>query len=413
MKFLRKINRNLLLSLASMLLVISVGGYFVVEAIILGEAKETLLKKERLIKNQLSENENVTNLFPIIEIQKIPRKTLSEPVFKKIFIEDELDDELEPFLEYSNQFMVDGVLYSVELRQSIFESEDLILILAFTLFLLMLLSFVVSFFVAKKMNKTIWHNFEHNLLKIEKYSFNEKSELKLNNSNISEFDRFNKVVTKLTEKLKADYSSLKEFTENASHEIQTPLSIILLNLEEILQKDLDEDTMKKVVKSINATKRLSNLNQSLILLMKIENRQFSTDIELVLNELIEQKLNDFSSLLETKNISIDLKADQSFKVIMNEQLAEILITNLLTNAINHNITSGKIEIHVYKKELKICNSGVENSLSNTTIFNRFTKGNLKSTGLGLAIVKKICDTYNLEINYSKEKMHCFTIIVNR
>ena len=64
---------------------------------------------------------------------------------------------------------------------------------------------------------------------------------------------------------------------------------------------------------------------------------------------------------------------------------------------------------INEKEFKICNTGVSNTLTDETIFNRFEKGNSKSYGLGLAIVKNICSTHNLEIHYSKTDLHCFTI----
>lgn len=409
MKFLSIINRNFLISLTSMLLLITIAGYFIIQVIILNEARESLLELEQVIKVQMSETGKAATIFPIIEIETIDQPTTAAPVFNKIFIWDNNENELEPFLEYSNEIEINGVVYSIKLRQSIFESEDLILLLGITLFLLLLLSFAVSFFVAKKMNKTVWLDFEHNLFKIENFNFTGKSNLQLNESKIEEFDRLNKVISKMTEKLKTDYLSLKEFTENASHEIQTPLTVLMLNLEEILQQNLEEDTFRKVVASINAARRLSNLNQSLILLAKIENRQFVSDTEIALDALIKQKLDEFSSLIEIKALTVDTTIEHSFILTINEHLAEILVSNLLANAINHNIAGGKIEIVVLENKLKICNSGEENNLTNANIFNRFAKGNSRSTGLGLAIVKNICDAYNLWIDYSKKDMHCFTI----
>ena len=150
-----------------------------------------------------------------------------------------------------------------------------ILVGAFSI--LLLSSFGILFLINKKINTTVWTDFEHNLHEIESFNFSENNNLRLTVTGIEEFDRLNKVINNLTTKLKTDFQSLKEFSENASHEIQTPLSIVLLNLEEMLQQDLSEDIFRKVITSINALKRLSTLNQSLILLTKIENRQFSAD----------------------------------------------------------------------------------------------------------------------------------------
>lgn len=409
MKFLTKINRNYFLLLTLILIGVSIPGYFVIQVIILKDAKENILEKEYLIEKHLLKTGDVPNIYPTIEVKIIDRKTIEKPLFKEVLIENEHEEELEPFLEYSNQVKIGDQYYSIKLRQSSFERADLAIILALFLFILLLSAFGISFFITKKMNKSIWAEFEHNLREIENFSFSENKKLNLVNSDIEEFDRLDRVVNNLTEKLRSDYLSLKEFTENASHEIQTPLSIVLLNLEEVLQQEMTADTFKKVVSSINAIKRLSTLNQSLILLTKIENRQFKADKILIINDIVRRKIQEFETFFETKKLKIELHLEQDFKLKINEQLAELLIGNLLSNAVNHNIPGGSIRIFIQEKELKICNTGETNSLTDKTIFNRFAKGNSKSYGLGLAIVKNICETYNLEIHYSTNELHCFTI----
>ncbi|MBN2348311.1 MAG: HAMP domain-containing histidine kinase [Bacteroidales bacterium] len=409
MKFLDKVNRNFLSLLTTILLVCSLAGYFALHQIILNETKESLIDKENLLIKHITETDEMPNLYPILEVKKINELRVSEPEFRKIMIQDSTENELEPYLEYSNEIKVNGSFYSIKLRQSVFENEDLVIILAFSLFVILLIVFGISFFISKKMNKTIWANFEQNLFTIEHFNFNEKKKITLLESDIDEFDRLNKVIEILTEKLKTDYLSLKEFTENASHEIQTPLAVTLLNLEEVLQQDLNQETFKKVLTSINALKRLSILNQSLILLAKIENKQFKADKNISFKDLVDIKIQELTPLFESKKLTVELIFEQDFALLINNQLADILLNNLLSNAINHNNTGGSIKLVIRDHELIICNTGKSNSLTNKTIFNRFVKGTSKSYGLGLAIIKNICDTHNLEINYTKNSMHCFTI----
>jgi two-component system, OmpR family, sensor kinase len=409
MKFLTKINRNLFVTLVVILVLISVIGYFVLQFIITNEAKETLLNEEVVVVNQIAETGEIPNIYPLIAITKIERITSDQAEFHKIFIRNEQEDESEPFLEYSNQVKINESFYQIKLRRSLFESEDLVLMLSLILFILIFSSFLIMFFISKKMNKTVWSDFELNLREIEVFSFDLNKNIKLHPTHIEEFDRLNKVITGLTEKLMSDYQSLRQFSENASHEIQTPLSIALLNLDELLQENLDEEAFQKVVSSINALKRLSSLNESLILLTKIENKQFKADKAISLNEIIRRKLLEFDSLLVMKKLKVDLQSGAEFELKINEQLADILIGNLLSNAVNHNIRGGKITISIQDKILKICNSGESNDFSGENIFNRFSKGNSKSYGLGLAIVKDICTTHNLDINYHKNELHCFTI----
>ena len=319
---------------------------------------------------------------------------------------------MEPFLEFSIQERIGDSFYSIKLRQSTFENEDLVIILALTISLLLLSSFVILFFIGRRINKTIWSDFEQNLTKIENFDFNEKTDLHLVNSDIEEFDRLNRVVAKLTQKLKSDYMSLREFAEDASHEIQTPLSIARLSLDEILQQNPGKEIFEKVVAAINALKRLSSLNQSLLLLTKIENKQFKADQTISFIHITKRKLEEFDALLQMKKLTVERDFKEDFSVKMNQELAERLFNNLFSNAIHHNREGGTIKIQIKKDEFKICNSGLPNLLDNETIFNRFAKGNSKSHGLGLAIVKKICSTHLLHIHYTKNDLHCFTIHQN-
>jgi signal transduction histidine kinase len=409
MKFLYKINRNHLILFTAILLISSVAGFYILHHIILNATKESLVEKETLLIKQINETGEIPNLYPVIEVKKIDQLSDEEPEFKEILIQNDVEGELEPYLEYSNHVKINDSLYSIKLRQSIFENEDLVIILALYLFLIITVSFGVSFFISKKMNKTIWADFESNLRAIERFNFGDNKRITLLESTIDEFDRLNRVINSLTEKLIADYLSLKEFTETASHEIQTPLSVALMNLDEALQMDLNEEAFKKILTSINALKRLSALNQSLILLTKIENRQFKADGDLSLNDLISRKLQEFSPLFESKELDVELKYEQDFILKMNDQLADLLFNNLLSNAINHNLKGGSIQLVIRQAELIICNTGDPNSLTDDTIFDRFTRGNSKSFGLGLAIVRKICETHHLEIHYTNDKLHCFTI----
>jgi len=409
MKFLTRINRNYLILFALIMAGVTVTGYSILHVIIMREAKEKLLSKEYLIEKQIGNTGEIPNLHPIIEVQKTAGNELIKPSFRKVVIKNELENENETFLEYSNEIKINDSYYLIKLRQSAFENEDLVLILALTLFTLLASAFIISFFVTKRMNKTVWADFEHNLHEIESFSLSANSNISLIKSDTEEFERLNRVVTELTDKLKSDYLLQKEFTENASHEIQTPLSIALLNLEEILQHDLKEETFQKAATVISALKRLSGLNQSLILLSKIENKQFEANRSVSLKEIITRKLDEFSVLLETKALEVKVKIEQDFQIKLNEHLAELLINNLLSNAVNHNIRGGRISILMTGASLKICNTGEDNSLTNETIFNRFVTGNPKSYGLGLAIVRKICETHDMEINYYNDELHCFVL----
>ncbi|MBB3187576.1 sensor histidine kinase [Microbacter margulisiae] len=410
MKFLTKINRNFFILFGAMLLVISIADYFILDAMFLENAREGMLRNAMIIKHQIENTKELPLFDPLTKVTVIqkPSGKLKSSI-KEIDLYNTHEQEMEPYAEYNREVYVNGVYYNIQLRQKMLEKDDLILSIGTTLFLLLLITFSVSFFVNRKMNKTIWKGFENNLHEIEGFNLARKTPIHLEATNIDEFDRLNEIIYGLTKKIQTDYSSLKEFTENASHELQTPLSIVLFNLEELLQQPLNEEDFKKVVTSINALKKLSHLNQSLLLLAKIENNQFAATEDIDLLEIIERKLKEFEPLIHAKKIAVEWKEKTSCYWQINPYLAEILISNLLSNALNHNTPKGSISIRITKHELAICNTGVKSPLNDETIFNRFVKGDSKSHGLGLAIVKQICETHNATIHYEQGENHCFKL----
>jgi signal transduction histidine kinase len=410
MKFLSIINRNYLLTISILLVVTSFSAFFILKKTLAENVKEDLLESEQAIINELKNRNNLPNLYPTIETVLVSNDIAIERYFNEVMIKDLFDDgEKEPFMEYKNTVTINGKHYKIIVRKSLFEYEELLLAISIPLFSLLVLALLFTFLINRKLNKTVWRDFEYNLGVIKKFSFRNSEEIKLKKTNIQEFDELNDSITELTNKLLTDYQSLKNFTENASHEIQTPISIISVNLEEILQQNVTEQIFQLIVNTQQSLKRLSELNKNLLLLTKIENRQFLAKEELDFNRIVENKIEEFSPLIKSKSIKIDVKTDGIFQVKISHELAYILLNNLLTNAIKHNSINGKILIELSKSELKICNTGTTNKLTNETIFNRFTKENSQSYGLGLAIVKQICDTHKIKIDYIKSDVHCFIL----
>lgn len=409
MKFIQKINRNYLMLMPVLLLLATAGGYFALQSVIVMETRESLQDKYELIITHIREKGELPALPPLIEVSEQDSSVEATAGFSRIYLHNMAENEDEPFIEYVNSTRVNGRTYLIRLRQSLLETEDLLLILAGILFGLLLLAFAASFLINRRLTRSVWAGFENNLQRIEAFSFRQSGRLELINTGIDEFDRLKQVIESLTLKLQSDYQSLKAFTENASHEIQTPLSVIQLNLEELLQREPDKATFEKALAAINAARRLSTLNQHLILLTKIGNHQFPAIHETDLGDVIAAKLQELEPLISEKRLSLKVDKTGYFGVMLHIFLAETLISNLLSNAIRHNVMNGSIAIDISADSLSICNTGPDNTLSNETIFNRFTRGNLNSFGLGLSIVKNICETNQLKISYSKNLLHCFTL----
>ncbi len=268
--------------------------------------------------------------------------------------------------------------------------------------------YILNRFVFEK----VWSNFFDNLKKVREYNINSRKKLTLETSEIDEFNKLNTVLTQMVEKIQKDFTNLKELTENTSHEIQTPLAIIKSKAELLLQSEnISEKDAELIYSVLSTSERLSKLNKSLLMISKIENNQFEDNSIISVNEVTEKYIQNFKILFEAGNFKLFYKSsDLSIKI--NPVLLDVLISNLLKNAISHTEHGKKISILITQTVFEISNSGIPLKISPDDIFKRFKKGteDTERTGLGLEIVKKICDHYKIKIEYKyNNKKHIFSI----
>ncbi len=407
MKLLHKINQRYLISSAIVLLVGLVIFYFLINNIASREILEGLHASETRIVHELGKHETVPHLYPLIEVK--PTSKTGPAYVKDTTIFDPVEKENEVFKELNTFRKINGQNYHIIIRALAVEKKDIVSSIFLSIAVIFLLLVGTLYFINKKTTATVWLPFYQNLAILKKFSLKENRKVFLHQTGITEFDELNKAVSGLTEKVRADYLSLKEFTENASHEIQTPLSVILMNLEEILQQNLPEKELTKIYQAYEAARRLSSLNSHLLLLTKIENGQFEAE-NTVLNDVIPLRLEAFQPLIKSAGLHANLVIKGIFQVKMHKVLVDILINNLLSNAIKHNRKGGEIRITISENLLEVCNPGIPEPLDEKEIFNRFVKKGSKGLGLGLAIAKRICDTHHLHLRYAfAENRHCFTV----
>ncbi len=198
-----------------------------------------------------------------------------------------------------------------------------------------------------------------------------------NESIIDEFKDLRLTINAMIERIQSDYFNLKEFTENASHEIQTPLSIIIAKAEILLQtKNIDNKILQDIKGIYEAANRLSKLNHGLTLLTKIENRQYVHKEIVNVTEIINRVLSNLSELIEIKNIKLNKRIMANPILILNPDLAYILFSNLINNAIKHNLEEGSINIEVAESQFSISNSGPPLNIEAKNLFLRFKRAKI-------------------------------------
>lgn len=210
--------------------------------------------------------------------------------------------------------------------------------------------------------------------------------------------------------IKKSFQVEKQFTQNASHELQTPITVIKTALESLLQSpNLQEHDYKDIEIILKNTNKLSRINQALVLLSRIRS-YYNDNVEKVLiNDLADNLLEEYRERLDHAGIKIVKSYDNELYFEMNKTLCEIMIGNLISNAIRYNLKKGgHIEVKIKGNNIRIENTGKVLTKNPEDLFDRFSRDNDNpdSLGLGLSIVKTICDYSNLIVDYyHKDGLH--------
>lgn len=266
--------------------------------------------------------------------------------------------------------------------------------------LLVVLVTLMSLFLSKR----ILSPFHHMIHAIKQFNLKQQTPILGRPTTTKEFKELNYFLENMSAKALYDYRVLKEFSENISHEIQTPLTIIRGKLELLMDKGVTEEQSHHINAIHNAVQKLSSVNHSLVLLTKLENLEFSSKEKINLSLLLENLFQSFQELMEMKSIVLKKEIRPDVEIPMSYPLAEILMNNLLGNAIRHNVINGQIEVKLFKNSMVLSNTGNPPTVNPEELFKRFKKGNQSSssTGLGLSIVKQICDLADIKIRYQFE-----------
>ena len=313
------------------------------------------------------------------------------------------DEEHIPYRQLTFTTNQNGRYYQYTILKSLMDLDDLlestILAMAWIFLLLLTGLAAVNYFV----NKHTWRHFYDTLDRVKRYSLSQHEPILLQESSTKEFQELNDVLNSMTRKIHSDYLNLKEFTENASHEIQTPLAIVSSKLELLMQSNnLDQDQAKLLTDMQASISRLARLNKSLILLTRIGNREFKEIESIPLHEIVAEQLEQLQEVIEIHQLTLCPPAITTVFKHMNRGLAEVLVSNLLLNAVRHNKPGGEILVSLKKEELCIMNSGEELDEPTDKLFERFMSGNgtTGSLGIGLALVSRICELYHMIPVYS-------------
>ncbi|WP_276877823.1 sensor histidine kinase [Chryseobacterium joostei] len=302
--------------------------------------------------------------------------------------------------------------YLFTIQTNIEESHETIAVIAMITVFFFVMIVVGLLYLNRKLSTSIWKPFRNTLDRLKTFNLNSQNKMEFPSSDTTEFEELNQALHKLIERNISIYKTQKEFTENASHELQTPLAIIKNKLDLLLQdQDLTERQYSIAEDMNKALTRSSRINKNLLLLAKIDNNQFDNSEVISFDHLLHQSIDLLQEHFEQKNISVEDKINSDIKVNGNSSLTEIMINNLIINAIRHTSPGGSIFIQLTDSSFEVSNSGTE-KLDTDLLFKRFSKlsANNNGSGLGLSIIQEICKFHHWTVNYKFENgYHIFSV----
>lgn len=407
MKLIKRTYLEALIWLIPVLIFGSIFSFYMIKHIVYEEVDEHLTyEMERLLQYH-TEHNDLPEFHKAGDI--IANMKLETPIFKDTLILETADNEMIPYRELLFSIEHDGEDFTIVLRQLLPGNDDVLegaLLMMLGLFVLIVL---FLFLMLNTISKKLWSPFYKTLDGLIQYKLTD-SVPSFAKSNIDEFNTLNETVNDLLIKISNDYNRNKEFNENASHELQTYLSIIRLHSERLLSTSQNEEGRMNDVKMIlNAASKLSMVQKSLLLLSKIGNLEYRNNIDVELSDVLTNSIATFQEAIDIREI--DLQQDiEEYKLKIDIGLAELLLSNLIKNAVKHNIQGGYIYISLKDGVLLVENSGSNFTGNPNVLFERFAKGKTGNLGLGLAIVKQICDIYKFNISYNViENKHAIKI----
>lgn len=328
----------------------------------------------------------------------------------------ELEKEYEPVRVMCTAFrMPNGQYYELKLMISILEREDMVEAMLWYLGALFLLFLVGTSIGIQLVLKGAFRPL-HRLLDWLHCIQPGKAVPPLDNpTKIKEFRQLSEAALDMGNRSYKAYEEQKRFIENASHELQTPLAIVKGKVELLAESEGVTEQQMKELDDIYATLgRAVKLNKSLLLLLRIENGQYTGMENVSVDDILDELLPDLLDIYEHKQIDfVRKREEQPFMIRCNHSLAQILVSNLVKNALLHNKEKGELRVLTTPSSLVVKNTG-DAPLDGEKLFRRFyhsLDGKKDSTGLGLSIARSIALSSSLELTYAwEEGMHCFLLV---
>lgn len=429
MKLLAKYNRVNLITTIIVMLITGIIYYQAISYILTGQNDKDLVVEEQEIFDYVKLNHHLPQTFESNDQQisftpaspgSVKREFINTMYFKKWDQDDKhkfkkhrhrREGEYESARGLISSVAVGDKYYKILIIESKVETEDLIRIIFFITIGVIMLLLLVLVAINRLILNRLWQPFYNIMSELRLFNIADSKPIPKLDNNIDEFNELNNAVIDMASRAKNDYQDLKVFTENASHELLTPIAVINSKLDTLIQTENFSDRQSKLLNDLySAVSRLNRLNQSLLLLVKIENKLLHDKQQINLREVVDEMIIQFEEIFNDKDLKLTYTLDDK-EIYASRYLVEVLLSNLISNAIRHNYNGGEIIVSLTNENLTIKNTGGSEPLPDEKIFTRFHKSSgSEGSGLGLTISRQICENFGFSLEYEfRDRYHVFIV----
>ncbi len=402
----RLLQRSSLYQLALALPMVIAGtaiGHWLVSSVVKEEVDEQLAFRSERVADELRSGRRDFGTGASSElVLVVPGRHTGGTFRDTVLPEPEDDGELMPWrIGRFPAAFADGTPCTIIVGRSLLETEDLVMGLAASMTALLLLVAVCNVLLNRWLSRRLWKPFHDTLGELERFRVDAPSVGALPASDVDEFNTMNRALDTMMAKMRADFTVQKRFTEQAAHELQTPLAVMQGKLDQLIQSpNIGAGEAGTIEGLFQARERMGRLLNNMLLIARIGNQQFAPE-RIDWSAMFRDQLTALADLMTERGITLSLHEEEVCRLRLHPLLAELVVSNLLRNAVQHNIPSGTIDVSIQAEGFTIRNTGPDLSVDAATLFDRFAKGDPSSpsTGLGLSIVKEIADANGLLLIY--------------
>jgi len=349
-----------------------------------------------------------------VQVVRSPERV--EETFADTLMYDNEEDQFKTYRYIQFMTVIEEEVFQVKIYKSTTPTDQLVERVTLMMTLMVILFLAGIFILNRFIFASLWKGFFEAIEKLKQFETS-KEPVILGEQDIEEFEELKQVLEVMTRRLSKDYKELKEYTDHTTHELQTPLAVIKSKTELLIQSENLGASEMKCLQAINTSvNQLSRLNSTLTLITRIENRQFTEKEKIKLTKLLDRHLELLEEHIELRGIKVEKRyQNEGMELLMDQGLADLLIANLLKNAIVHNMEGGSIVLETQPGRLLIHNDGPPLGFNQEELFTRFVRDTRRTGnfGLGLSLVKKVCDHYDFFIEYSFDnQQHTFLLTFN-